>query len=171
MDIGLLAHRGKRLLRTFAAAAPGSRGSSSPSAASGSAVRRFRRGSSRPGRGSAGPDVGGLLPVGRPGLAFDLQLHAWAAKPIISRNRSASGVLLHERAQLHHVIGVRWRVATRSCRRSPQSRPPATALFGGARTSFAPPSYTITGDRTAGIAGRSPHLPHCGRGRSGFARS
>ena len=84
----------------------------------------------------AHPHVGGVDPQIRPvafdrtgeeGLHFVIDLGAepadrWAAKPITSRNRSASGVFSHERRfVMSWVIVVprlRWRVATRSYRRT-----------------------------------------------------
>ncbi|UWU81605.1 hypothetical protein N2603_37070 [Bradyrhizobium huanghuaihaiense] len=50
-----------------------------------------------------------LLAVGRPGLAFDLQLH----QPLggeadhLAQQIGIRG-LLHERAQVHHIVGHRW---------------------------------------------------------------
>ncbi len=47
-----------------------------------------------------------LLPRKPPGPGFQLLVPGRAAKPIISRNRSVSGVF-HERAQVHHIVGHR----------------------------------------------------------------
>lgn len=71
-----------------------------------------------------GQALGALLAVARPGLALDFQLHRrWAAKPIISRSRSAPGSSLRVRAgsscrRSSVVTRLRWRVATRSYRRT-----------------------------------------------------
>ncbi|GLR88876.1 hypothetical protein GCM10007857_55890 [Bradyrhizobium iriomotense] len=50
-----------------------------------------------------GQTFGLLLAIGRPGLAFDFQLHQpLGARPVISRNRISLTGLLREGAQVHH---------------------------------------------------------------------
>jgi hypothetical protein len=90
-------------------------------------------------------------------LSSSRSISRWAAKPIISRNKSASGGV-HELAQVHHIVGHRWLLefglvsANRPYRRiidDTAKLPGRYGLFEGARADgFALPSYTINGDTT-----------------------
>ena len=53
--------------------------------------------------------LGALLAVGRPGLAFDFQLHqTLGGKADHLAQQIGIRGLLHEPAQVHHVVGHRW---------------------------------------------------------------
>jgi len=100
-----------------------------------------------------------LLPIGRPGLAFNFQLH----QPLggkadhLAQQIGVRG-LLYERAQVHHVVGHRWFLGCVGVSQpDPTGELPVTTAkpparydaVGGARPGgFALPRYTTSGDTT-----------------------
>ncbi len=90
--------------------ARGSRGRRSPSAGSGCAAPPLRPAPSSPGRASrcAGPaDPGSSCPKLRARLLTSRFISRPAARPILSRSRSVSGVFSPQAAQGHHLVGHR----------------------------------------------------------------
>ena len=56
-----------------------------------------------------GQALGVLLAIGRPGLAFDFQLHqTLGGKADHLAQQIGVWGLLYERAQVHHIVGHRW---------------------------------------------------------------
>src|SRR6202008_3652281 len=107
-----------------------------------------------------GQTLGALLAVSRSGLAFDLQLHQpLGGKADHLTQQIGIRGLLHERAQVHHLVGHRWFLESGWCSQpdptgesSMTTRQPARSLrryWGRAsRAASLPPSYTTPGDRT-----------------------
>ena len=138
-------------------AAPGSRRSTSPSAASGRAAPPSLGRVSRPGRRCAGTASRSGLFLPRRRRSGRNSIGRSAAKPIISRRMSASGSSPPVRAgsssrRSSGISGSGWVVATRPYRRTRDghrdtARPPA--LHPRRRAAALPTSYTTTGDTTA----------------------
>ena len=126
LDVGLLDHRGQRLLghaprlqeagEVAALAQLGDAQLDRP----GARLPGRGRGSRCAGRAVRGSSRHRPAPVSAPTSS---SISRSAAKPIISRNNIGVGGLLHERAKAHHLVGhrrflgLRWSVATRSYRR------------------------------------------------------
>lgn len=106
-----------------------------------------------------GQTLGILLAVGRPGLAFDLQLHQpLGGKADHLAQQIGIRALLHERAEVHHLVGHRWFLESGWCQQPDPTgessmttaKPPARygAVWGARAGGFALPSYTISWDTT-----------------------
>ena len=92
-----------------------------------------------------GQTVGVLLAVDRPGLAFDFQLHQTSGGKAdhLAQQIGVWG-LLHERAQVHHVVGHRWLLESGWCQQpDPTGEPPVTTAKPSAR-------YGAIGGRACG---------------------
>jgi hypothetical protein len=100
-----------------------------------------------------------LLAVGRPGLAFDLQLHqALGRKADHLAQQIRIRGLLHEGAKVHHLVGHRWFLESGWCQQPDltdessmtTAKPPARygAVWGARAGGFALPIYIISWDAT-----------------------
>jgi hypothetical protein len=105
-----------------------------------------------------GQTLGALLAIGRPGLALDFQLHqALGGKADHLAQQIGIRGLLHERAQVHHVVGHRWFLES-GCVSQPDltdessmttAKPLARyGAIGGALRERLCSSYTTTWDTT-----------------------
>src|SRR6478736_1833202 len=95
--------------------------------------------------GLAEARFGVLLAIGRPGLAFDFQFHqTLGGKADHLAQQIGVWGLLHERAQVHHVVGHRWLLESGWCQQpDPTGEPPVTTAKPSVR-------YGAIGGRACG---------------------